>query len=73
MTRGLKIEDDTKDKNEPNRLSLKGTNETNNMYEKESEIRKCQTEYLLIVEKAIISFNIKKFIFTINNKKTFQY
>ena len=40
MTRGLKIEDDTKDKNEPNRLSLKGTNETNNMYEKESEIRK---------------------------------
>lgn len=67
VTRGLKIEDDTKDKNEPNRLSLKGTNETNNMYEKESEIRKCQTEYLLIVEKAIISFNIKKY------KESYKY
>ncbi len=34
---------------------------SNNNYEKESEARKCQTEFLLIVEKAIISFNIKKY------------
>ena len=33
----------------------------NNNYERESEVRKCQTEFLLIVEKAIISFNRKKF------------
>jgi hypothetical protein len=32
-----------------------------NNYERESEARKCQTEFLLIVEKAIISFNIKKY------------
>ena len=31
-------------------------------YEKESERRKCETEFLLIVEKAIISFNLKKFM-----------
>ena len=33
----------------------------NNNYERESEGRKCQTEFLLIVEKAIISFNLKKY------------
>ena len=31
-------------------------------YEKESERRKCETEFLLIVEKAIISFNLKKYL-----------
>ena len=31
-------------------------------YEKESERRKCETEFLLIVEKAIISFNLKKYM-----------
>ena len=30
-------------------------------YEKENERRKCETEFLLIVEKAIISFNLKKY------------
>ena len=30
-------------------------------YEKESERRKCETEFLLIVEKSIISFNLKKY------------
>ena len=34
---------------------------TNNDYERGSEARKCQTEFLLIVEKAIISFNLKKY------------
>ena len=34
---------------------------SNNKYETESEKRKCKTEFLLIVEKAIISFNLKKF------------
>ena len=34
---------------------------SNNNYQRESESRKCQTEFLLIVEKAIISFNIKKY------------
>ena len=31
-------------------------------YEKENERRKCETEFLLIVEKAIISFNLKKYM-----------
>ena len=39
-------------------LSTKTTFEN---YEKESERRKCETEFLLIVEKAIISFNLKKY------------
>ena len=34
---------------------------SNTNYERESEERKCQTEFLLITEKAIISFNMKKY------------
>ena len=30
-------------------------------YEKETERRKCETEFLLIIEKSIISFNLKKY------------
>ena len=36
-------------------------------YEKENEKRKCNTEFLLIKEKAIISFNLKKY------EESFQY
>ena len=43
-------------------LALLKSKSNNNNYEKESEARKCQTEFLLIVEKAIISFNIKKYL-----------
>ena len=31
-------------------------------YEKENERRKCETEFLLIVEKSIFSFNLKKYM-----------
>ena len=45
----------------PSRSSSTYKKSNNSNYEKESEVRKCQTEFLLIVEKAIISFNLKKY------------
>ena len=45
----------------PSRSSSTYKKTNNSNYEKESEVRKCQTEFLLIVEKAIISFNLKKY------------
>ena len=39
----------------------KNSNTNFENYEKEAEIRKCETEFLLIVEKAVISFNLKKY------------
>ena len=52
-------------KNQQQRLSLQNQNLINKTsfdnYEKETERRKCETEFLLIVEKSIISFNLKKY------------
>ena len=39
----------------------KNSNTNFENYEKEAERRKCETEFLLIVEKAVISFNLKKY------------
>ena len=56
-----------KEENKETKIELRNSvplpkNKTNfENYEKESERRKCETEFLLIVEKSIISFNLKKY------------
>ena len=50
--------------------SLPSSTSNINNYEKESEKRKCNTEFLLIKEKAIISFNLKKYEESFNYLKS---
>ena len=59
------IDQTIKQKLNLSRQSSSSINDSN--YEKENEKRKCNTEFLLIKEKAIISFNLKKY------EESFQY
>ena len=59
------IDKTIKEKINLSRRSSSSINDSN--YEKENEKRKCNTEFLLIKEKAIISFNLKKY------EESFQY
>ena len=52
-----------KELNNPQKLNTQTLSQKSSFdnYEKETERRKCETEFLLIIEKSIISFNLKKY------------
>ena len=52
-----------KELNNPQKINTQTLSQKSSFdnYEKETERRKCETEFLLIIEKSIISFNLKKY------------